>query len=67
MKMPRVPNKTGVEHPPASSQTVDENDGPEVRSYYYDDAHGYEDYEPEEECGNDDEADDDGPERSTTT
>ncbi len=45
--MPQPPKDEAKSDPPEKR--------PEDRSYYYDDAHGYEDYEPEEDA--DDESD----------
>jgi hypothetical protein len=51
--MPRVPQPT---KPTDKERETQENREP--RSYYYDDAHGYQDFDPENEPEEDDEVED---------
>ncbi|MGD9587482.1 MAG: hypothetical protein AB7Q37_09725 [Pyrinomonadaceae bacterium] len=45
--MPREPKTSENQKTEPPARQDDEPTEPEARSYYYDDAHGYEDYEPD--------------------
>ncbi|MBK9154223.1 MAG: hypothetical protein IPM25_08420 [Chloracidobacterium sp.] len=53
--MPREPKKDEEKKPVRSAEDDEVENEPKVRSYYYDDAHGYEDYEPAEDRMEDEE------------